>query len=91
VTQKGAFLIFKEETRSRTGVLTLMNSIWTLKIVDDDNNGVSTLVPKTRGDYTHWVGNYVEPGFDDDRPEQRPTVAMVEMKKLHMCHCCCQK
>jgi len=90
VTQRGVFLVFKEDTRARMGVLTLMNSIWTLKIVDDDDNGVITLVPKIRGDYTCWVGNYAEPGFDD-RPEQSQTVATVELKKLNVHHCCCQK
>lgn len=90
ITQKGAFLIIKEETRTRMGVLTFMYGIWTLKIVDQYDNGVQTLIPKVSGDYTTWVGNYVEPGFDEiTRIQQSQTVATIEMRRLNEYQCCC--
>lgn len=88
IQQNGNFLIIKEDVRTRLGVLTFINSVWTLKIADDDDNGTQTLVPKVRGNYTYWVGNYTEPGFDN-RLQQSQTVGKVDMIKEN-CNCCCK-
>lgn len=91
VTQHGPFIFYKQDTVTRMGVLSFAKNVWTLKMVDGEDNGMITLLPKNDKDYTYWVGDYVEAGFSPTNPLQLQTVATVEFKKIAMHHCCCQK
>ena len=60
---------------------------WSLTIADDDDDGIMRLTPKNSGNYSHWTGNYAEPGFDN-RTQQSQAVATVEMlRKNEDCNC----
>ena len=87
ITQKDNFLIIKEKDRYRLGVLNFMYGEWSLTIADDDDDGIMRLTPKNCGNYSHWTGNYAEPGFDN-RTQQSQTVAKVEMLRENE-HCNC--
>jgi len=85
--QKNNFIIIKGESGTKLAVLAFMNDVWTLQWADSTDNGTAFFVPKVKGDYTCWTGNYIESGFSDN-PEQRQVVGLFEIKKQTECYCC---
>ena len=80
IEQQEHFIIVKEPTGNRIGVLNYFNRTWQLTIADDDDNGTAVLFPKCPGNFNVWVGSYRESGFDN-RPEQAQVVGRFEMKR----------
>lgn len=85
--QENNFIIIEGESGTRLAVLALMNDVWTLQWADNKDNGTAFFVPKIKGNYTCWNGNYIESGFSDN-PEQRQVVGLFEIKKECCCHHC---
>lgn len=80
IEQKGKFVISKDITGTRIGVLTYYDQSWKLTLTDEDDNGSVILVPKCPQRYDIWVGTYFESGFSGGK-EQAQVVAHLEMRR----------
>jgi hypothetical protein len=93
ITQKDQFLILKEEGETRMGVLTFVNNDWILQVADQTDNGVFRYTPKVRGDYSCWIGSYVEAGFGEpdigSGKAQKQSVGTFQLQRQNnYCYCC---
>ena len=80
IEQKEQFVISKDITGTRIGVLNYYDQSWKLTLVDGDDNGTVILVPKCPHRYDIWIGTYYESGFTGGN-EQAQVVAHFEMRR----------